>query len=116
MRPAVWLALLVSLPGHAAAPPPGRYDGAQLCVANGEAAPTCGEVKLEWRHARRARLRVSDVVYTLVLRTSAVDVTLQHGLVRIDEFTAAYDWDGDTLRFTDEAKNVRYEVRPRRLR
>ncbi len=116
MRLALLLALLASLPGHAAAPPPGRYDGAQLCVANGEAAPTCGAVELEWRHAKRARLRVSDVAYTLVLRTSQVDVTLQHGAMQIDVFTAAYDWDGDTLRFTDAAKNVRYELRPGRAR
>lgn len=111
MRLAVLLGLLASLPGQAAAPPSGRYDGAQLCVANGDAAPTCGAVELEWRHARRARLRVSDVAYTLVLRTSQVDVTLQHGAMRIDAFTANYEWIGDTLRFTDAAKNVHYEVR-----
>lgn len=116
MRPAVLLTLLASLPVGAAPPPPGRYDGAQLCVANGDASPTCGGVELEWRHARRARLRVSDVAYTLVLRTSQVDVTLQHGAMQIDAFTAVYDWDGDTLRFTDAAKNVRYEVRSGRPR
>lgn len=116
MRPAAWLALLASLPGHAAAPPPGRYEGAQLCVAHADAAPACGGVELEWRNARRARLRVSDVAYTLVLHTSQVDVSLQHGAMQIDAFTAAYDWDGETLRFTDAAKNVRYEVRPGRRR
>lgn len=116
MRLAGLLTLLASLPAHAAAPPPGHYDGAQLCVANGEAAPTCGAVELEWRHAKRARLRVSDVAYTLVLRTSQVDVTLQHGAMQIDAFTATYDWNGGTLRFTDAAKNVHYELRPGRPR
>ena len=31
--------------------------------------------------------------------------------MEIDEFSAAYQWAGDTLRFSDAAKNVRYEVR-----
>jgi len=31
--------------------------------------------------------------------------------MQIDEFSAAYDWAGDTLRFNDAAKNVLYEVR-----
>ena len=34
-----------------------------------------------------------------------------HGQMQIDEFSAAYDWDGTTLRFSDAAKAVRYEVR-----
>jgi hypothetical protein len=34
-----------------------------------------------------------------------------HGPMQIDEFSAAYDWDGTTLRFSDAAKAVRYEVR-----
>jgi len=34
-----------------------------------------------------------------------------HGQMQIDEFSAAYDWDGMTLRFSDAAKDVRYEVR-----
>ena len=34
-----------------------------------------------------------------------------HGAMQIDEFSAPYDWDGDTLRFSDADKNVRYEVR-----
>jgi hypothetical protein len=34
-----------------------------------------------------------------------------HGQMQIDEFSAAYDWDGTTLRFSDAAKDVRYEVR-----
>ena len=34
-----------------------------------------------------------------------------HGAMQIDEFSAAYQWAGDTLRFSDAAKNVSYEVR-----
>ena len=31
--------------------------------------------------------------------------------MQIDEFSAAYEWDGAILRFSDAAKDVRYEVR-----
>jgi hypothetical protein len=34
-----------------------------------------------------------------------------HGKMQIDEFSAAYEWDGPILRFIDAAKDVRYEVR-----
>lgn len=98
------------------APPPlGRYD-AELCVAIGTAAASCGPADLEWRRAGRARLRISDFVYTLRLRTGQVDVTLQHGAMQIDAFTAIYEWDGGTLRFVDVAKDVRYELRSGRAR
>lgn len=111
------LAPLLAPRTAAAAPPPlGKVDGAQLCVAIGDAAPSCGPVELEWRRTGRARIRVSDIVYTLSLRTSQVDVALQHGAMEIDAFTGAFEWDGDTLRFVDAAKNMRYEVRPGRAR
>jgi hypothetical protein len=95
----------------AAAPQPGRY-AAQLCVTLPAAEPSCGEADLEWRRAGRARVRISDIVYNLQLKTSQVDVVLLHGAMQIDSFTAIYEWDGDTLRFVDADKNVRYEVRP----
>jgi hypothetical protein len=98
-----------------AAPAPGQYD-AELCVALGAAAPSCGPADLDWRRAGQARLRVSDIVYTLRLRTSQVDVALLHGAMQIDDFTAIYEWSGDTLRFVDAAKNVSYEVRFGRAR
>jgi len=91
-------------------PAPGRYT-AQLCVGALDAAPSCGPVELEWRSAARARLRISDMVYTLRLRTSQVEVALQHGAMQIDEFTAVYEWQGDALRFVDADKSVRYELR-----
>ena len=34
-----------------------------------------------------------------------------HGAMQIDEFSAAYLWEGTTLRFSDADKDVRYEVR-----
>ncbi len=95
----------------AAAPQPGRY-AALLCVTLPAAEPSCGAADLEWRRAGRARVRISDIVYSLQLKTSQVEVVLLHGAMQIDNFTAIYEWDGDTLRFVDVDKNVRYEVRP----
>ena len=97
--------------GASAAPQPGRY-AAQLCVTLPAAEPSCGAADLEWRRGGRARVRISDIVYNLQLKTSQVEVVLLHGSMQIDSFTAIYEWAGDTLRFVDADKNVRYEVRP----
>jgi hypothetical protein len=90
----------------------GRYD-AQLCVATrADEAPTCGAAEVEVEVAgRRLNVRVADIVYRLALRSEELDVETMHGRMQIDEFSAAYQWAGDTLRFSDAAKNVLYEVR-----
>jgi hypothetical protein len=59
----------------------------------------------------RISVRVADIVYLLALKPSQLDVETMHGAMQIDEFSAAYDWQGTTLRFSDAAKDVRYEVR-----
>jgi len=59
----------------------------------------------------RLSVRVADIVYRLALRSAELDGETMHGSMQIDEFSAAYDWAGDTLRFSDAAKNVLYEVR-----
>ena len=95
---------------NAAPATPGRYD-AELCVATRpEAAPTCGAAEVEVTPARIS-VRVADIVYRLALRTLQLDVETMHGQMQVDEFSAAYQWDGTTLRFSDAAKDVRYEVR-----
>jgi hypothetical protein len=109
--------LVLALASAALAPPAaaqpakgGRYD-AQLCVATqAAAAPTCGAAEVEVAGVR-LNVRVADIVYRLALRSSQLDVETMHGRMQIDEFSAAYDWAGDTLRFSDAAKDVRYEVR-----
>lgn len=109
-----WLAatiLFAAAVSALAAPRPGRY-AAQLCVTLPAAEPSCGAAELEWRRAGRARVRISDIVYSLELKTSQVEVVLLHGAMQIDSFTAIYEWDGDALRFVDADKNVLYEVRP----
>ena len=89
---------------------PGRYD-AELCVATRPGtAPTCGAADVEVRTGL-VSVRVSDIVYNLALRHDQLDVVTMHGKMQIDEFSAAYEWDGAILRFNDAAKDVRYEVR-----
>ena len=90
-----------------AAPATGRH-AARLCVTTGVSAPGCGAAELDWRSGGRARLRISDIVYTLHFRTRQVDVVLKHGAMQIDAFTAIYEWQGETLSFVDADKNVRY--------
>ena len=110
MRRLVALSALAAGVAAAAPAEPGRYD-AQLCVATRpEAAPTCGAADVDVT-ASAIRVRVADIVYRLALHTAALDVETMHGALQIDEFSAAYDWQGSTLRFSDDAKNVRYEVR-----
>ena len=90
---------------------PGRYDG-QLCVATQiDAEPTCGAAEVDVPSARRLSVRVADIVYRLALRGTQLDVTTMHGNMQIDEFSAAYKWNGDTLLFGDPAKDARYEIR-----
>ena len=105
------IALACALPAAAAAPSSGRYE-AQLCVATQAGAePTCGAAEAEVRNENRLDIRVSDVRYRLALRSSQLDVTTLHGAMQIDEFSSPYEWAGSTLRFGDEARAVRYEVR-----
>ena len=95
----------------AAAPAPGRYEG-ELCVATRpEAAPSCGAADVEIAAGPVVVVRVADIVYRLALRPERLDLETMHGLMEIDEFSAAYLWDGSTLRFHDPDKDVRYEIR-----
>jgi hypothetical protein len=110
-RCAALIALLAASAAAGATPAaPGRYD-AELCVATRpQAAPTCGAAEVEVTPARIS-VRVADIVYRLALKTAQLDVETMHGQMQIDEFSAAYEWEGTTLRFSDAAKAVRYEVR-----
>jgi len=95
--------------GAHAAPVPGRYD-AQLCVATSEATPNCGPAQVDWRSGQRVQVQVSDIVYRLKLRSSQLDVVLMQGSMQLDEFSADYAWQGDTLQFADRDKGARYEL------
>ena len=91
-------------------PAVGRHAG-ELCVASASAEPSCGPALVELRRDGSARVRINDLVYRLQLHSSQVDVVLMHGAVQIDEFTVPYAWVGRSLQFTDDERNVRYEVR-----
>ena len=81
-----------------------------MCVTVAGAEPACGPAQIEWTGRNRARVRISDVVYSLSLRKGQVEVVLKQGAMRIDGFTAVYEWEGTALRFADPDKNVRYEI------
>ena len=91
-------------------PTVGRHAG-ELCVTNASTEPSCGPALVELRRDGSARVRINDLVYRLQLHSSQVDVVLMHGAVQIDEFTVPYAWVGRSLQFTDDERNVRYEVR-----
>ena len=94
-----------------AAPKPGRHD-VELCVATSpNAAASCGPARAEVRSGGAIDVRVADVVYALHLRSSQLNVSTKQERVQIDAFDAPYEWIGETLRFVDVDKNVRYEVR-----
>lgn len=93
-----------------AAPEAGRRT-AQLCVATLPKPPSCGPAQVEVRTDGAMRVRVDDIVYTLQLRSSQVDVVVMHNVVQIDEFTVPYEWLGNTLQFVDDDRKSRYEIR-----
>ena len=110
MRGGAALLALATGAALAAPSPPGRYD-AELCVATRpQAAPTCGVADVEVA-PDAIRVRVADIVYKLALRRDQLDVETMHGQMQIDQFSAAYLWEGTTLVFSDADKDVRYEVR-----
>ena len=98
-----------------AAPAAGHYD-ALLCVATSQAGPNCGPAEVELRVNGEALVRVADIVYRLLLRSSQVEVVLMQGTMQLDEFVANYEWVGRSLQFDDKDKNARYEVRLGELR
>jgi hypothetical protein len=112
-----WLgaALLASAGGGLAAAPlarpeAGRHE-AQLCVATLPKPPSCGPAQVDLRSDGSLRVRIDDIVYTMRLRSSQVDVVVMHNVVQIDEFTVPYEWVGSTLQFKDDDRNSVYEIR-----
>ncbi len=93
-----------------AQPKAGRYT-AELCVATLPKPPSCGPAQVDLRADGTLRLRVDDIVYNMTLHSSQVEVVVMHHVVQIDEFTVPYEWIADTLQFTDDDRNSRYEIR-----
>ncbi|MES2098286.1 MAG: hypothetical protein V4569_00550 [Pseudomonadota bacterium] len=93
-----------------ARPEVGRQT-AELCVATLPKPPSCGPAQVDLRADGTMRLRVDDVVYSMKLHSSQVEIVVMHNVVQIDEFTAPYEWVGNTLQFKDGDRNSRYEIR-----
>lgn len=93
-----------------ARPDAGRHE-AQLCVATLPKPPSCGPAQVDLRSDGSLRLRIDDIVYTMRLRSSQVEVVVMHNVVQIDQFTVPYEWVGNTLQFRDDDRNSVYEVR-----
>ena len=91
------------------APSDGRYDG-ELCVATGAGPPNCGAAQVSLANGR-AKVRVNDLVYDLLLEDGQLDVMLIHGTTLVDVFSTTYAWDERFLRFVDTDRRVYYRVR-----
>ena len=96
-------ALVVQEPGD------GRYDG-ELCTATANGPLNCGTAQVSLSNGR-AKLRVSDMTYDLVLEDGQLDLSLVHGTVLVDVFSASYAWKGRFLNFVDTERRVYYRVR-----
>ena len=79
------------------------------------AEPACGAAEAEVRGTSQLEVRVADIRYRIVLHSAELDVSTRHGSLQVDEFSSTYEWSkgvaGEVLRFGDEAKDVRYEIR-----
>ena len=93
-----------------ARPDAGRHE-AQLCVATLPKPPSCGPAQVDLRRDGSLRLRIDDIVYTMRLHSSQVEVVVMHNVVQIDAFTVPCEWVGNTLQFNDDDRNSRYEIR-----
>jgi hypothetical protein len=101
--------LAVACASLPSSPSDGRYAG-ELCVAQAARPADCGPVQLMLA-SDVVLVRVSDMVYRLFLNGDQLDLLLMHDRVQVDAFNAGYAWHGQSLRFTDIARSVRYEVR-----
>ena len=113
-RPIIAALLVVTAGGLAAAPlarPEAGRHAAELCVATLPQPASCGPAQVDLRADGTMRLRVDDVVYNMKLHSSQVEIVVMHNVVQIDEFTAPYEWVGNTLQFKDGDRNSRYEIR-----
>ena len=104
------LAVAGAASARAVGPPPGQGQ-ATLCVSTSSRPANCGPAQSDVAADGSIRLRIDDIVYQMRLRSTQVDIVLMHGSVQIDEFTAPFVWSGTTLRFSDDERESRYEVR-----
>jgi len=90
-------------------PSDGLYAG-ELCVGTGSNPPNCGAAEVSLSKGR-AKVRVSDLVYDLLLEDGQLDLMLVHGTTLVDVFSAPYSWNERFLFFIDQDRRVYYRVR-----
>ena len=106
------MALTIALAGCSvlqSAPGNGAFDG-ELCVASGSGPLSCGPAKVSLSNGR-AKVRVSDFIYDLMLEDGQLALMLIHDRTLVDTWSASYSWDYHFLRFIDQERRVFYRVR-----
>ena len=106
------MALTIALAGCSvlqSAPRDGAFDG-ELCVASGSGPLSCGPAKVSLSNGR-AKVRVSDFIYDLMLEDGQLALMLIHDRTLVDTWSASYSWDYHFLRFIDQERRVFYRVR-----
>ena len=106
------MALPIALAGCSVlqpAPGDGAFDG-ELCVASGSGPLNCGPAKVSLSNGR-AKVRVSDFIYDLVLHDGQLELMLIHDRTLVDTWGTSYSWEYHFLRFIDQERRVFYRVR-----
>ena len=106
------LALAATLTGCSVlqrVPADGLYNG-ELCTATAAGPLNCGAAAVSLSNGR-AKVRVSDFTYDLLLEDGQLEVMLVHGRTLVDVWNASYSWDKQFLHFVDSERRVYYRVR-----
>jgi len=90
-------------------PAAGRY-AATLCVTSAAQPPNCGPADVSVR-GPDVVLQVADIVWRVRVKGRQAAVVITQGSVQIHKFDAGAEWSGGSLRFADDDKQLRYEVR-----
>jgi hypothetical protein len=106
-------ALLIAATSLAAADGPpaiGRHT-VDFCVSTGGAAPNCGTAQADVRQKGAIVVRIDDIAYRLQLHSSQVDIIVMHNATMIDQMTLPYEWSGNELKFNDDDRESRYDIK-----
>ena len=106
------LALAATLTGCSVlqrAPADGLYNG-ELCTATAAGPLNCGAAEVSLPNDR-AKVRVSDFTYDLLLEDGHLDLMLIHDRTLVDVWSASFSWDHHFLHFVDQNRRTYYRVR-----
>jgi hypothetical protein len=91
-------------------PAVGRHT-VSFCVSTGGAAPGCGPAQADVRAKGAIIVRIDDITYRLQLHSSQVDIVVMHNATQIDQMTLPYEWSGNELKFNDDDRESRYDIK-----